>query len=150
VVIAYQYAEASPFSEDVAAVKNTDNDLWGFIDKTGTMVIPEKYENAGSFGEGLAWVQEGEGSPLRFIDHGGNVQFTFQCATARTYHEGLCAVAQQGEDGKLAWGFLDKAGKLAIGYQFDDVSPFKNGIAQVILDEKIGYIRKDGSSLWKP
>ena len=42
-VIQPQFAIADPFSEGLAAVVG-DNNLWGFIDKTGAVVVPMQYE----------------------------------------------------------------------------------------------------------
>ena len=49
----YDYVDE--YSEGLARVHL--NDKWGFIDKSGTLVIPCKYDYSDSFSEGLAKVQ---------------------------------------------------------------------------------------------
>ncbi len=52
------YTDALNFSEGLAAVKSytTDGSRWGYIDTTGTLVLPYQYLDAGSFVNGYAWV----------------------------------------------------------------------------------------------
>lgn len=50
----------------------------------------------------------------------------------------------------FTWGFIDKTGKLVIDFKYDQVTPFKNGIAEVIVDGKIGYIDRTGKYIWEP
>lgn len=52
--IAPQYEAAQSFSEDLAAVKKDGK--WGYIDKTGAVVIPFQYDRAYEFNEGYAIV----------------------------------------------------------------------------------------------
>lgn len=57
------------------------------------------------------------------------------------YHNGRIAAAEQGEwtEGFLrrfqaapgAWGYRDTAGELAVAYQYDEASPFSDGVAGV-------------------
>lgn len=53
-IIAPQYEAAQPFSEGLAAVKKDGK--WGYIDKTGAVVIPFQYDRAYVFNEGYAIV----------------------------------------------------------------------------------------------
>jgi hypothetical protein len=55
------------FSEGLAPVQVGGK--FGFIDKTGKMVIPPKYDDAFSFSEGLALVKIGD--KFRYIDKTG-------------------------------------------------------------------------------
>src|ERR1700722_5416501 len=44
------------FREGLCAVRVDDH--WGYIDKTGRLVIPAQYDEAGAFSEGLAFVRK--------------------------------------------------------------------------------------------
>jgi hypothetical protein len=50
------YAYAFPFHEGLAAVYSADKNKWGFIDRSGDLVIPLEFDGVGEFSEGLAWV----------------------------------------------------------------------------------------------
>ncbi len=48
------------------------------------------------------------------------------------------------EDSGNQWGFIDTSGKLVIPAQFDDVSPFSEGMAAVRIKSNWGYIDAEG------
>ena len=51
------YIQIEPFSEHLAAVQN-ENELWGYIDQTGELIIPCEWERAGAFTDGIASVRK--------------------------------------------------------------------------------------------
>ncbi|MEO0020342.1 MAG: WG repeat-containing protein [candidate division WOR-3 bacterium] len=65
-------------------------DKWGYIDKTGNLVINPQFDDAWSFSEGLAVVQIGD--KLGYIDKTGNLVISPQFAFASAFSEGLAAV----------------------------------------------------------
>ncbi|WP_108867663.1 WG repeat-containing protein [Aquimarina aquimarini] len=54
------YKEAKSFSNGLAAVRNNDTGLWGYINSNGKIVIPFLYENARYFMEKYACVEKNE------------------------------------------------------------------------------------------
>ena len=70
VVTTHEWEWVGPFSEGVSAVRDT-NDKYGFIDKTGKVVIPYKWEDA-YFLNGRAVVQD-VNSNFWYIDRTGKV-----------------------------------------------------------------------------
>lgn len=80
-VIPAQYEDGNPFYEGFAAVKK--NGKWGYIDKTGTVIVDFIYDDAGNFSEGFAIVGTREVSEygdiisnLGIIDTNGNYTAT--------------------------------------------------------------------------
>ncbi len=53
------YYFAIGFSDDLAAVQDGDTALWGFIDKTGKLVVDYEYDEVSSVVNGMAVVQKG-------------------------------------------------------------------------------------------
>ncbi len=160
VVIDNDCYSAQSFSDGLAPLApNADTKLWGYIDRNDIYVIEPKFMNAYGFGEGIACAKEPDGDWI-VINKKGQEVTTIQAAfdVAKTFHEGLCAVGQAKKGPMSAnfhdqfydWGFIDTAGKLVIDFQYDLVTPFKNGIAQVLVDGKIGYIDKMGKYIWEP
>ena len=47
-------------------------------------------------------------------------------------------------------GYMDSAGKMVIDFQFDDVMPFYNGMAGVKINNKYGFINKNGEIIISP
>ena len=125
------------FDEDYAAVEV--NKKWGFIDKSGNMVIPCKYDfKPMRFSEGLASISlnEREG----FIDKTGRVVIPFSYDVTDDFKDGLAQVIINDK-----YGFIDKTGKMVIPCKYDFASEsFYEGLARVEIKEKLGFINKTG------
>ena len=73
------YAEAQPFSEGVAAVRQ-EGSKWGYIDKSGRYVIPPKFDWAAPFHEDLAnvgMVHDVAEQKSGYINHAGELVIEF-------------------------------------------------------------------------
>lgn len=98
---------------------------WGFIDQTGTMVVPLQFSSAEPFSEGLARVELN--GKVAYIDDLGRVAVLLEGADyGRAFSDGLAEVLV----GKL-WGFIDRSGTFVIKPQFEWTEPFVEGIALV-------------------
>jgi hypothetical protein len=141
------FQAAGDFCGGLAPAKKKDG-KWGYIDRTGAFAIRPAYEKAFGFGEGLALVKEPEDflEGWAIIDTLGNkvCDLPGMYMDAGSFSEGLCAI------GNGSWGFVDSSGKLVIECRFGAVSPFINGIAEVLLDGKTGYIDRTGKYIWEP
>ena len=146
------YYEVGNFSkEGLAAVKSSDFDqMVGFIDTTGKLIIPFQYENAWipTFSEGLAPVSKD--GLYGFINTIGEWVIKPQYAYAVGFHEGLSCVFLNGR-----CGFIDKKGKVVIPIQYkasiegDFNFYFSNGLAGIFDPEKgkLGFINKKGKTV---
>ena len=85
-----QWKDRGDFFEGLAAVKDA-NDKYGFINKTGKVVIPCKWRWARDFHEGLAAVVDANGK-YGFINKTGKVVIPCQWRDADDFHEGLASV----------------------------------------------------------
>lgn len=114
---------------------------WGYIDRTGRMVIELQSDKAGQFSEGLAAVRVN--GKLGYIDHTGQMVIASQFDDAYGFSEGMAAVRVSG---KL--GYIDRTGLMAIASQFDDAYGFSEGLALVRINGKWGYIDRTGKAVW--
>jgi hypothetical protein len=135
-VIAAEFDDAQPFSQGLAAVRNS-RQKWGYINKGGKLVIPAMFQDAGSFSEGLAAVAN-ENGEWGYIDSSGRVHVPFRFEKAGRFSQGLAPVALGGR-----YGFADKTGKLTIPAEFTDAKPFSEGLAPVLKDSW-QYIDRNG------
>lgn len=125
--------------------KYKDGNLWGHINNKGEIVIQPQWIYAADFYDGLAAVQTAEGK-WGYIDTSGNYQIYPRFSCVVYFSEGLAAVTETGygkdcQGGK--WGFIDKSGKWVIPPVLDSVETvFKNGIAKVSYNQRMGYINK--------
>ena len=107
--------EVAPFSEDLAAVRKGNQ--WGFIDKTGKLVI--------DFRNDIVWEQ-----------HSGRNQDVGATVHYPRFQDGLCIIQELKEDGIPFYGFMDRTGKIAIKPEFLNVTEFHEGRAVGIYCKK--------------
>ena len=150
----------------------------GFIDKTGAEVVPAAYDDARSFSGGRAAVRQGQrwfyidaadgrlmGSatfisagdfseglaPVRtenlweYVDESGRRAIGPQFEEARAFRDGRAAVRVDG-----LWTFVRPDGTLLRAPEFDEVADFAGGLAAVYAGEKLGYIDREGQTVWFP
>lgn len=133
---------------------------WGYMDKTGNLVIKPQYECAWDFSDGMACVQEGL---LRgYINSNGTMVIKPQYVMAGPFSEGLAGVCLGGERwgdfvsfnyGKgWRWGYIDKTGGVAITSSPWDpacsADEFHEGVSRMRTnnERKWQYMKKDGTT----
>ncbi len=99
---------------------------WGFINPSGTVVIPTKFDQVGSFSLGRAAVQVSE--KWGFIDQTGKIICPPRFADAKSFSEGLAAVKINGK-----YGYVDRTGKLVIKPKYWQAGSFSNGRALIAI-----------------
>lgn len=148
------------FSEGMARVKIKGK--WGYIDKTGKLIINPIYDDANEFKDGLAAVakidEKKKEKQWGFIDKSGAVKINFQFVEDKekfwcepdNFKEGLAFVSSDGKQ----WGCIDKEGKYQINPQFEGYFGmpygFKNGVSVVSQGNSFGYIDKTGKYIINP
>jgi len=148
------------FKEGLARIKVKGK--WGFVDKTGKVVVNPIYENALDFKDGLAAVSKKDEIKEEvlwgYIDKNGAVKINFQFVKDKeksyclpgSFHEGL---AFSSSDGKQ-WGCIDKSGKYQINPQFEgdfgNPYEFKNNVSLVSQGGSYGFIDKNGKFIINP
>lgn len=135
------YFDVWGFSPDweMAVVRRGNGGVFkcGFINKSGSEVIPLIYDGTYGVSEGLAAVQKG--SSWGFIDKTGQVIIPFEYSGAGNFENGLAPVCV-GEypDGK--WGYIDKTGEMVIPADYDSAYSFVDGAALVKKGERYGIL----------
>ncbi len=102
---------------------------FGFIDKTGKIVMEPQFRDAKDFSEGLTAVMNSD-RKWGFIDKTGKVVIPFQFEDAYSFSEGLACVLTRG-----LFGFIDKSGNVVIKPRFAVPSQFKEGLAAVRIPD---------------
>ncbi|MCD4824859.1 MAG: WG repeat-containing protein [Phycisphaerae bacterium] len=139
-------------------IKETDKkgrDNYGYIDKTGKVVITPQFKQAGYFSEGLACVCPRNifGSPWGYIDTSGKMVIKPQFWYAEEFSEGFAEVTTK-TNKKLLSGFIDKKGKWLVKPQFEGAGQFKEGLAKIAVKKNgkklIGFINTRGKIVIQP
>lgn len=143
-VIQPQFEWAKDFSEGFAPIQITFLGKWGYIDKTGKIVIDPQFEDVSDFSEGLAAVEIQEGK-WGYINKNGNFvikprkalfAFPFSC--------GIGHFVNMSPDKDIS---VDTTGAI-IDVDFNSI--LVDGIATIVLDNKCGYVDRQGNILINP
>lgn len=123
-----------PFHEGLAAVFSED-DMIGFIDKSGELVIPCMYEDCsdGFSEDGLCAVQKD--GMWGYIDRDNNVVIPFEYDDAYGADAGVASVIK---DGKC--GLVDYQNRIVTDFEYDDISSPDEGVAYAVKDRKLYII----------
>lgn len=145
------------------------DNLWGYIDRTGKVVIEPQYKTACDFSEGLAafyvggeWVEDKgyggrkvpNGGKFGYIDATGKLVIDARFDLAEKFSEGLAAVNLGGQwhpgpPGGMGppppppggkWGFIDKTGKIIVEPRFEHFEPAIGNFS-----EGLAHVFSDGS-----
>lgn len=146
------YKSVSSFSEGLAIVETNElYSKWGYINKTGKVVIQPNYGDAKPFSEGLAqvWTARDTDRTTGFIDKTGKIVIPLGYDNADSFNEGLAPVCKRDYYGEK-WGFIDKTGEIVIPLIYERAGAFSEGLAPVKKDGKWGYIDKTGEMVIQP
>lgn len=172
--------EVNIFKEGLASFAILDNyeKKWGFVDKTGKIVITPQFAEVGIFSEGQCSFKNSD-RKWGYIDKKGNITINPQFDVADNYINGNAVVKTGGKSGVInakglytvnpiyksvmndrniclteldgKWGWCDIEGKTIINNQFKEAYLFlENDLAPVKIGNKFGYINKEGKIVINP
>ena len=146
------------------AFVKTKEDKFGFIDKSGKLLIAPKFDWAESFSEGLASVfVKGK---YGFIDKTGKLVIKPQFTKAESFSEGLAVVKIGGAVREPSlemqnitttiadtdYAYIDKTGKIVFKIKAGEAHSFSEGLARFepFGDYKDGFVDKTGKTVIQP
>ncbi len=145
-IIKPQYQDIGIFSQEGLASFRTNN-LCGYINREGDVVILPRFDNAEEFKNGVAVVEYDEEYFL--IDLNGNrIADCLFMYLESSFIEGENLYACSKDD--LHFGFIDGSGNEVIPFIYDYAKPFSEGLAVICKDGKAGYIDKNNTIIIKP
>ena len=97
---------------------------YGFIDRSGNVVIEPQFDWASNFSEDYACVFRGtlskydqpEDGKYGFIDRSGNLVINFLYDKATRFSGGVAAVKKNGK-----FGLIDKSGETVVDFKYDNI-----------------------------
>jgi hypothetical protein len=141
---------------------------WGYINRSGEVVIKPQFDSAQPFAEGLALVRyparkkppkPGEKTPelvegMGFIDQTGKVVIELENPlhlNGESFSEGLTKYWTWDADKGNLYGYIDTSGKVRIKARFTYAWSFVDGLAAVCIEwQKCGFIDKTGEFVIAP
>lgn len=133
-----KYDKVGIYSEGLTMVKRFGK--YGYIDRTGEIVIPVRYDSIGRFYRDLAKVKQN--NKYGYVDITGKEITLLQYDKVFDFSNGFAKVMQNGK-----YGYIDKTGKEITPLKYDEVFDFSNGLAKVKQNKKYGYIDEMGKEV---
>ncbi len=140
-VVPLRYDSVVDFHEGLAGVGL--NDKYGFIDAYGNEIVPLKYDSVGIFSDGLARVKLG--GKIGFINTLGIEIIPLKYDSGYAFEGGVAYVELN-----MRCGLINKLGKEVTSLKYDknDWSLWNNGLINIELNGKKGFLDKDGNEKW--
>ncbi len=123
-----------------------ENNLNGYKNDKGEIIVKPIYKNASVFNQGLALVSTDQGWTI--IDNNGNQIVDFGGIPGAIYSNLEYEYIRHKVNDK--WGFVDRKGNVVIDYQYVDSKDFNEGLAPVKIKNKWGFIDIENKLVIKP
>lgn len=174
-----KYYRSWEFSEGLAAFMPENNGKWGYIDKTGKIVISPRFESypngyVYSFSDGLAMINVK--NKYGYIDSSGEFVIQPKFLKGSDFKEGFARAVVEGpciyvgdRDGcdifnaeliggksdlenppSCKFAFINKSGAFILDERFERAGDFSEGLAAVRKDGKWGFINTKGEMVIQP
>lgn len=129
IVVPLEFSKIEFFSEGYAVAKKNKDEKFGLIDKTGKFIIEPKYEKLDDVHEGLLCFYDDNKDKWGYLNTKGEVVIKPTYIIAGDFQEGLANV----QNDIYNEGFIDKARKQIIGFSFDEVYGFYEGLSVAVV-----------------
>ncbi|MDZ7739205.1 MAG: WG repeat-containing protein [Bacteroidales bacterium] len=133
------FKEATGFYNGLAAVMSENK--WGYIDNKGNYVIPSEFDDAAPFFKKHFTVVT-KGQNRFYINRKGNI-LSDTPRKMTIFYEGLAAFKMNGK-----YGFINKNHEWEILPVYDQVWPFRNGLAKVKKRGQWIYVDRQGEEIY--
>lgn len=116
---------------------------WGVIDMTGAFVIAPEFDQMYGLNGSVSILRVVRAGKWGVIDDAGKVLLPLEFERlGDEWSEDRLAARRDGK-----WGYLDRSGNFAIPPSYHTAKPFRNGLAEVTIDKKHGFIDLAGKTV---
>ena len=128
------------------------NGKYGVIDKTGKELFYTDYGSIDRFSNNYALVytrRKDDETKVGIIDTNGKAVIPAIYQSLEHIYNVSEGMAVMGQNRK--YGFVDTTGKIVVQFKYDQVEPFRSGIAKVWVGwQNVGYINSKGKEIIPP
>lgn len=141
------------FTPDLTAVPVRKGDLWGLVNRTGTLIVPCRYQMVNLMvdcPDYAAFVEQGDVTgKWGLMDMTGKVLVPpgeYNGLDGMMRHNGQWYVrAYRGGWGESKSALLDLEGNIFVPFEYSAIQDYHNGMAVVKQGEKYGFLGPDGT-----
>ena len=137
------YDRVGYFSEGLAPFAIDWLRDWGYLDRSGNVIIPRAYAYAEAFIGGIAAVHIDGKWGLINVDGELVVDALYEVVAYSV--DGLIAARLDGK-----YGFISKDGQVVIDFQYEGANLFSDGLAAIKIDGLWGVIDSEGKTIIEP
>ncbi|MBU3181733.1 WG repeat-containing protein [Clostridium psychrophilum] len=137
-------------SKELFAISNSSNGFknikqskWGFIDKTGKIIVNPIYDSVHNSSEGLAVVLIK--NKYGYVDYNGELVIKNKFQLATDFKNGLARVYVD-----FKGGIINKNGDYILKPTYNSIGNFSDGLASISKNSKYGFINTNGKIVIKP
>jgi hypothetical protein len=135
-VTAIPYQSITPLDIN-GLMRVQQNNLWGFLDSTGKVVLSPLYKEIRKHADGF-YACKNDSDKYGFIDKKGKITIPFEYEDVKYFRQGHCIVAR----GKEKWGLINKFNAKIVPLNFKTVTT-KEGQYEMSDDKGHTYIIDD-------
>ena len=144
----YSYKGGRDSNTGLTRVKNNAG-KYGYIDDTGTEIIPTKYDELGDFGDGKRLAVAKYYGKYGYLKPNGQMatEFKYDIALSFDWDNRLAPVATKKVNGEYVFGYINLSGTEVIPIKYEIAMPFCDGLAAVCMGDKYGFINEEGTKV---
>jgi len=142
VVPRFYMGQARIFERDSAGEKTLS-----YIDKTGSVVLRTPFEQTWDvYGDRIPFLSKGK---MGFMDWEGRIIIEawferYAYPWTEIFSEAIAPVELKTGENTKKWGFIDKAGRTVLDFQYSWAEPFSEGLAIVADNHQSGFVDAKG------
>lgn len=126
---------------------------YGYIDRTGRLVIAGGYDLADRFSDGLAVVQIGDGAcraRYGYIDQDGEPVVPLKLTSASAFRDGVAVVHRRGKRWRGTSLIVNRDGEIVRELPHLSFGPFSEGLLATCSGEAYGFVDIEGRWVVEP
>ncbi len=123
--------------------KNTMEGTKFGVEKNGIQIIPAEYDALNDYSDGKFCALKGK--KVGAIDTLNQIVIPFKYTNVTDFIDGRTFVSLD-----YNYAMANDKGKVLTSFDFEEVLGYENGIATVVVNNKIGFVNKDGKTIVQP
>jgi hypothetical protein len=119
---------------DLPSFAALKNNKWGLIDESGKVILDFIYDKIDWYSTVFTLVSQDESGQIKTV-----------AGTDTTFGKNVVEIILQGKE-----GIANSSGKIVVAPEYDEIEPFRNGVARAKKDGRTVLLKADGTRITAP